>query len=175
MISIPTPIEKSDEYKSLTIGLREAFLRRLVRIEEIAHLLASESSRLGERSFDEFIENLELDVSIRQEYELYQLKDLTRWLTHYSWTFDICPVSLRQYLLNKKDVLNRAEISINATHEQCDAWLRQAGTELIQLLNDFSLAPDFTCAIGGLFLIDIAFSRLLTGCYLVRLGDLTKD
>jgi hypothetical protein len=148
---------------------RTSFLRRLDELSMLGMELRSKKRWHESESFESFIENLELDISLRQEYDMGPAGGLTRWLTHYSWVFNSCPAKLRKSIPKSALAsLDQGEPSGDAALDEYKLWFEKAGNDLVSALEGFSTAVGFDGALAFLFLVDVLFSRMLTVCYKLR-------
>lgn len=170
-VVIPSVLAISDDYLALTVDERQSMLRRLANIYDIASSLALEQRRYDAVNFTEFLQELEVDVSVYQEYDTARAGGLTRFLTHDSWKFD---ADIRQMHAavspSAKYLIEGAEPGIDATLDSCWGWYKALGEALLEAIAGFEHAVSFSDALSCLTVIDILFGKLLVACYLQRLN-----
>jgi len=172
LVALPLAFAKSSDYEELDEEQRLSLLRRLDSTRALGESLAS-GKRLSE-ALDtiDFFENLELDVAILQELDSAHRGGLSRWLLHYSWTFETSPPEMRQSLpAHLSPLLDAAEPESTASLEKYLDWFTEVGRELVLLVEEFSAAATFASALAIHVLIDLLLARLLLSCYKLRLNQ----
>lgn len=170
---LPTVMIDCDEYEDLTEGERLALLRRVEDALEFGASLAQRGRRDGHNEFYLFVENLELDVSRLQEFDLPWGGALSRWLMHHSWTFGTTPAEMRDQLSSAMvRVLDANEPSIDASLADFDRWLYELGSALVEAATSVFGATSFSAAMAHQVAIDILLGRVLSACYKLRLSRL---
>lgn len=170
---LPAVITGCDEYETLTEDERAAFLRRLEAALELGTSLSGGKRRREFPDFFRFVEDLEQDASHLQEFTLPWGGNLSRWLVHYSWTFDTTPADMRASLTAQVlDLINSDEPSTDAPLEVSERWFTELGDGVAIAATAVLKATDFGSAMAHQIALDILLGRVLSACYRLRLNRL---
>src|SRR5690348_3051543 len=93
---LPKSILDSDDFAALEDGQQCLLAQRFRAISELATSLTSGERRNAANSFDDFVEDLELDAASIQEFDAASRGGISRWLIHYSWTSSCPPKQMRK-------------------------------------------------------------------------------
>lgn len=168
-ISIPRIFAERLEFAALSDDAAKAFVQRLSAIREICASLASEDLPANQLEFADYLDDLELDVSIHQEYGH---RELSRWLVHCSWTFEVTASSMMKELENDSLlIVDAAEPSVTATVEEYVEWLSAASKVVLSALGRFQDATSGAQCFSQLLVVDVVFSKILVTCYKFRLNS----
>lgn len=167
---VPAVIRDSLEFESLSDAEADAFKVRLNRAVDLATTLASGVRLSNADGFLDFVEDLQLDLASAQEIPGESGVILSRWILHYSWSFESSPRLMHDSLpFGLLKSLDFQEPSIEAPVEQYLSWFKEAGLNLLSALASFSGARTFHDALGSYIVADVILARLLLACFKLRL------
>lgn len=170
-IKLPAVISECDEYKDLSEEDRSSFLRRLESVRELGLSLACRNRRECYPDFFQFVEDLELDVSHLEEFDSQSRSYLSRWATHYSWTFYTTPADMRRIAaVDVLELINSDEPSTDAPLDASEHWFSELGRGLTVSADAVIHATDYGTAMAHQIALDILLTKLLTACYKLRLN-----
>lgn len=168
---LPSVIIESEEFRGLEEEQRLSFLHRLRRIRTLGEELSSGSRLLAAPDFCDFAEDLELDLTIAQEFDDAHRGGLSRWIIHYSWSFETAPFDLVQALSPRlTSFLDQYEPPLLTPPEGYSVWFKELGEQLFLAVSEFSASKTFTEALAACIVLDLLLSRLLTACFKLRLN-----
>jgi len=172
-IQLPAVITGCNEYATLTEEERASLLGRLQSSRNLGLALAEGELRKDYPDFFQFVETVEQDASHIQEFHLPWGGAISRWLMHYSWTFDTTPKDMRACLTAEMvDLINASEPSTDAPLESSDRWIRELGRGLVVATNAIADATDYGSAMAHQIALDILLGKVLSACYKLRLNGL---
>jgi hypothetical protein len=172
-IRLPIAITECDEYRDLSQEDRDSFLRRLESARELGLSLAHGDRRRRYPDFFQFVEDLELDVSHLQEFDSRNTVSLSRWATHYSWTFYTSPGEMRSLLAEEVlQLINAIEPSTDVSLDTSERWFGELGRGLAISADAIINASDYGSAMAHQIALDILLTKLLTTCYKLRFNRL---
>lgn len=147
------------------------FAKRLDYITEIAARIILEGLTVVELDdFRNFLNDLELDVSVNHHFSSGD--DITPWIVHTSWTFDLTARELRSELSKTSlSALQEAIPLLNASRAQFSTWLNTQGVGLREAMDSFYCARSFSNAVANLIAMDIILARILTSLSAATLMD----
>ncbi|WP_156087562.1 hypothetical protein [Lysobacter sp. Root667] len=165
-ISIPIVLTERPEFESLSQEGADAFAQRLRAISEIAMELAADDRSISSRSFLDIINDVELDISIHQEY---RSPEFSRWLVHSSWVFEVAAANMAKELdADLLSFIDRPEPGMMARAEECFEWLKIASKTVLNALDKFQNSISSIQCFCFLLVVDIVFSKMLVVCYKSR-------
>ena len=171
-VELPLAIESSEEFRSLDESQRLSLLRRLDNARALGVSLASGKRFQESDDFLDFVEDLELDVSLVQELDGAPQGGLTRWQIHYSWTFETSPSKMFGSLdAETVKAIDFHEPSLDAEIEDYKIWFKEVGEWTVGLIDKFSGADGFDSAMALLVALDVMLGRLLIACYKLRINE----
>lgn len=177
-IKLPTVITDCDEYETLTDEHRASYLHRLESVRELGVSLSDGTRRSEDPEFCLFVEELELDASQLQEFRSPWDGGPTRWLMHYSWTFDTSPGRMRHSLSSLSPALlkmvDSAEPRSDAPLASSERYLEELGSRLVQAVDAIFAASTYDSAMAHQIAMDIMLNRLLAVCFRLRLNPLLR-
>jgi hypothetical protein len=170
-VKLPGVFVESEEFKAITESQRLSLLQRIDNSKQLADSLASGERFNEAKDFVDFAEDLELDASVIQEIAGADHGGLSRWLIHYSWSFNTSPQKMRQcipyYYIHLLDV---QEPSCDSSLEVYRKWFQNIGKNMSEVIDAMSNATTFDASLAFQVILDVLLGRLLISCYKLRLN-----
>lgn len=160
----PKSIALLDDFQALSKQEKYDCVARLSGIRSIAESLKDGSRFLDYPDFCELIDNLELDVSLIQEYGTRGLSGLSRWLTHHSWGLN----SFRNMLHDDAQIAKAMTITLPTIHLTQDEYRNhfvELSQEILTMLTKLDSEIGEDKAISVLLCIDHLMCITLATCY----------
>lgn len=171
--SLPRVITECDEYAALSEEDRASFIRRLRSSRALGSSLSTGHRKVSYPDFFQFVEDLELDLSHLQEFDSPSRINLSRWATHYSWTFYASPAEMRNSISESLlRLINADEPTTDSALIDTEQWMAELGQGLVSAVDAIVDANTYTYAMAHQIALDILLSRLLVTCYRLRLNRL---
>jgi hypothetical protein len=167
-VRLPRSLTESDEFKQLTADSVRAFQARLQYIGEVVDQIDAWLAKT-QNNFPEFLDNLELDLSVTQNLPGDANSGHTSYLIHSSWSFEVTVAEIRHAIPgNLLQPLEAALPSIDSSLSQFNAWLEAQALGIKSAATSFSAAQSMAEALACHLALDIFVGDLLIGCYKAR-------
>ncbi|WP_199099974.1 hypothetical protein [Dyella sp. ASV21] len=171
-IELPAAFMDSEEFQALPEDQRLSFLRRLDNAKSLGLSLESGSRLANASDFADFTEDLELDASLLQELDSAAQGGLSRWLLHFSWSFETSPGEMLHALpAFCLGLLDTQEPRHDATLDSYRSWFHQVGVDLVRVTHAIESSNTYEATLALHIVVDVLLGRLLVACHKLRLNS----
>lgn len=115
--------------------------------------------------FNDFIDNLELDLSLAQEYGVHGQSTLSRWQTHHSWGLKPIQNTLNDKANPVAKTIRRESPKLHSTKNEYRQWFVDTSKEILLILKKMDEEISEEQALSMLLCIDYLMSITLSTCY----------
>lgn len=167
--SLPVAFMNSQEFKGLT---QKQVFNLEARFRYVGEIVKNVEEWLSgnEEEFKEFLDNLELDLSVNQNLPDGEERE-TSYLIHSSWTFETTVAQLRHALSPPIIAwLDESLPRIDCSLTEFRFWLANQCRALRNVVTEFYAAKSFACAIAYFVAMNILLATMLAGTYKARLN-----
>lgn len=166
---IPSCLRSAEEYRNLPSEEKRSLGLRLIALRELGEELRSRARFEESQDIADFLEDLELDLSIRLDLHTSRQGGISVWQIHYSWTFPTSPTKMREALSNEVlSVIDSPALVSDAEIEEVVSWFEQAGNYLVNFIDHFQNAKSIHKALAFHLAIDTLVAKLLLSCHKLR-------
>ena len=167
---LPRALTDLENFRQLTEREAKLFESRFEYVGQILDSIDAWLTR-KDRDFRDFLDNLELDLSVNQNLPTDLNKKHTSYLIHTSWTFDVTIAEMRQSLpADLATELDREIPPLDCSIAQFDYWLSEQTKAIDAAISGLYAVTTAAAALTLLTAIDILLGKLLVGSYKARLN-----
>jgi hypothetical protein len=164
---IPECLWNTDEYSTLTSREKEAIEFRVLALRVLGEELSKTEYDRGEERFNDFLEDIGLDLLTRAELPNIDQGDISIWRIHYSWTFLTSPEEMRTLLSN--DIISVIDSNLpssSASIKDVYCCIVNFGKVLVRLTAKLEKSKNIHEALASHLAIDILVSKLIVVCHM---------
>lgn len=168
---IPLALTNEEEYKDLTDEEKRALELRLMGLRDIGLELRDGNRCAVSHEIVNYLEDIELDLSVRLDLYTMNNGGESIWQIHNSWTLLTTPAEMRNALPKSfLRIVDSPAIDSTVEIESILKWFEAAGGDLVVLIDHLQNAKSIPEALASHIAIDAVVVKMLLSCYKLRLS-----